>query len=334
MLATASANTNSGTENVGLASANGEETLSPEGYENKAGGTTSTTGQEVGESSGWGTFVPMGAIPSPDVVCLVRKKGWAARQQQEQQQLQRPGQSTQAGTAAGDSLRSRVPGTYGQVKKHRTRQKARAAVSSPVRQAAEGGAGKRNRSDFAAAGSPGKRLNEHHQTRTALNAAPSNGTNRSNNRLQEGEGRSIDKTRDRTLSRQYASPPNEDGLGNVEANSRLSRQHLPMPDCLASPPRLSRAREGGIPALSSGWSSPTAPRLDDTVPLGLSTPGGGNRKSTAKVGCNRVWATPGHSLFWVCVDSKEEAAYAGSRLNASTLCSFGKYFRMTTSLLM
>lgn len=293
VLATAPVTTTSGN----IPSAGGEENLSLEGYANKAGGNTSDTGLEGGGGGGWDTFLPMGAKPSPDVVCLVRKKGWAARQQQEQQQLQRPRLSSGGGAAAGDSLQSRVPGTYGRIKKHRTRQKARAGGSddsgSPVRQAAESGASKRNRRSDLAAGSPGKRLNERHQTRTGLDTTQSNGTNASkNNRLGGDEGRRIDKTVDRALSRQCVLPPKEDRTANVEGKPALSRQHLPMSDCLASPPRLSRAREGGIPVLPSGWSSPAARRLDGVASLGLSTPGAGNRKSTAKVGSSRVWATP------------------------------------------
>lgn len=321
VLATAPVTTatgSSGTESVELAApADTEENISPEGYANKGGGPTCNNGQEAGGGGGWDTFLPMGAKPSPDVVCLVRKKGWAARQQQ----LQRPVQPTEAETAAGDSIRSRVPGTYGRVKKkpRREHENARAAgttgsSSSPVRQAATESASKRDRHDFAAAGSPGKRLNGQFRTRTALNATPFNGTHRSRNlnRHKDGAGLSIDKTGDRALTRNNPRPSREDRQENMEA--RLSHHHLPMPHCLASPPRLSRAREGGIPELSSGWSFPSGPRHDGSVPLGLSTPGGGNRKSTSKVGCSRVWATPGPHYLWVCgavsaccaIDSKQQ----------------------------
>eukprot|EP00752_Nemacystus_decipiens_P001572 g1533.t1 len=274
-----------GAENVGVVASAGGENVSPETF--ASGGDACNTGEEVAGGGGWDTFVPMGAKPNPDVVCLVRKKGWAARQQQEQQQLQRAGQSTEAGTAARDLIRSLVPGTYGQAKKRRRPQKLRVGGSndsrgSPVRRAAAGGASRRSGSEIVAAGSPGKRWNEQHHARTALDATPSNGTNRSNNG-QGGESRSIDKARDRALTTEDAHQPKEDRQENVQGYSRPSRQQLPMSDCLASPPRISPARDDGIPALSSRWSSPSARRLNDMTPLGLSTPGDGNRKSKAKV---------------------------------------------------
>lgn len=284
----------SGTENVELvASAGGQENVSPEGYANKGGGATDNNGPKVGGGGGWNTFVPMGAKPDPDVVCLIRKKGWAARQQQ----LERPVQSTEAGAAVGDSIQSRVSGTYRRFKKQprRLRQKASAADSkgsgNPVlRATTESGTSKQNTINLAAAGSPGKKWNEQYRNRTTLDVNPPNGSNsiKNNNRFRGGAGRSIDKARDVALTRKDASPSREDKQENAEAESWLAHHHQPMSDCLASPPRLSRAREDGIPALSSGWSSPSAARHNRMTPLGLSTAGGGNRKSTSKVGCSRV----------------------------------------------
>lgn len=300
VLATAPATTAAGTSGIEgaelFASAGAEENILPEGHANNSGGATHSDGQEVG-GSGWGTFVPMGAKPSPDVVYLIRKKGWAARQQQ----LQRPAQSTAAGTAAGASLRSRAAGTHGRVKKQprRSRQKAKgsggADSSGPdLQTSTESGATERSRNDFAAAGSPGKRLSEQHETLTALTLTPSNSANYGNRR-----GRGIGTTGDRAPVRKDALSWREERQENARTEPRLSRHHLPMSDCLASPPRISRDREGRIPAAPSGLSFPSALLHDDGVPLGLSTSGRGNQKSTAKVGRRTGWAKPEHLDLWV-----------------------------------
>lgn len=236
-----------------------------------------------GGDGGWDTFVPMSAKPNPDVVCLVRKKGWAARQQQQQSLVQ-----PKAVAIANDSTRSRVPMTYGRGKKkhRRARRKSPGATisddanfrGSPVHP------GRSAVSKTGLAMSPGQTSKGLVQARTVCAIPPSTSAGRTDNndRRAGGNDRSSgDNTRDGNPSR---GGMQHDNIAS-DARQPYPHHHQPMSDCLASPPRLSRIKGGGIPALlpiSPGWPASSA-RHPEVAPLGLSSPGISNQTRPAKV---------------------------------------------------
>ena len=263
------------------------------------GGMASSKDEDIIGGGDWNTFIPMSAKPNPDVVCLVRKKGWAARKQQEQQQQQRQhNQATMAGGAAiaKTLVLSQASGAKGRkARQRRVRRDAGAAgrIGSIGRTAPfpEGiqasGMQQRRKSRFLAEGlllSPGTRPSGQPQARKVLSKAAPIGpdTNRNDHKLMGGAGRSGERAGGRSvLADRDARLSGGDRQGRHAEELRGS-----VSDFLASPPRLTRAtREGALPSLgptSSGRSSPPAFRRE-VVPMGLSTPGGGNRKIAPKV---------------------------------------------------
>ncbi len=312
VLATAAtATTGSGDQTTQL-TGNGQEAGAPPEDHTKKGGGALGKGEDAPLGGGdWNTFVPMSAKPNPDVVCLVRRKGWAARQQQQQQQRQQQEQLQQqqqqqqqlvaarAAAAKRSFVRSRASGGNGP---KNTRHRRRAAGNGSDGGTGPGpqeipasGAQHRSRRDISTGGvsvSPGKPPNRQLEARNALlrKAVPS------------GNGPDTIKTNSNDDQKPRAgavrSGNEPDGSALAEREPSVSVRGL-VPDCLASPPRLSRAtRAGGFPALgpppSSGWSSPPAPRSE--APLGLSTPGGGDRRITSKVGRPR-WTERAKSKY-------------------------------------
>lgn len=206
----------------------------------------------------------MSAKPNPDVVCLVRKKGWAARQQQQQQHVQAT--EGPVGTiATRNSNQSRVYGIHSLLKTKQRRKRrtagARLGGSSPVREAATASSDHpQNRNGRKAA--KGQRWD-----RAGLNVAHPRGKGRNHDTKHAGEVVSGG-----VLPREH-SP-------SSETRQWRPRHHQSVSDSLASPPRLSRVGGGGIPAPGPrrpDWSPPHEGRREVDngnafLPLGLSSP--------------------------------------------------------------
>ena len=228
---------------------------------------------------GWDTFVPMNGKPSADVVTVVRKKGWAARQP--------PllGSAVAAGVTRSSGPRAH-PGVYkGADTRRAGRNVGDGDVSrSPLRPATLENntfAEKRSRTegpersfsrktDFV---SPTKRLKEE-KSREGCDAKPSGG---------KDHGRRIPGQRN------YATDANCHArlgkVGHARVDAEPPQQFLPpMSECPASPPRLSRVKDSKTSGLhaSKNGSSFTREVAQTTATLGLSTPGH-QRNKTAKV---------------------------------------------------
>lgn len=244
------------------------------------------SGDHVGGGSEWDTFVPMSAKPNPDVVCLVRKKGWAARLQK---QIVQP----KAVAVTSGSTRSRPPGVNGRVKKQQRRACRNPGAASgdngnscgsPVRP------GRSALSKVDLAMPLGQRPKGLVQVPQAFHVAPSNraGRNENSNRRTEGNDRSSgDNTSGSAFAEGDAYPSGEHMQYITGSDSRQPHphHHQSMSDYLASPPRLSRVNGSGVPALvplSPRWLASSA-RHQEVTPLGLSNPGSSNQTSAAKV---------------------------------------------------
>lgn len=231
---------------------------------------------------GWDTFVPMNDKPSPDVVTLVRKKGWAARQQP-----LLPGSVAAAGGASSSKHRAH-PGVYRGVDARRARRNPGDgdASRSPLRPAIlENNFHKKSsrtegpeRSFPRKTGfvSPAKRRKEE-RGRGGFDANPSSAGR------DHGSGRRL------ADQRNYVTDANgharQGKFGHARVDAEAPQQSLqPMSECPASPPTLSRAKgskASGQHASTTGSSS--AGEVAQTpVPLGLSTPGH-QRNKAAKV---------------------------------------------------
>lgn len=256
---------------------------SPEECVDKAdgeGGTApnNSSGRVGGGGGGgdWDTFVPMSAKPNPDVVCVVRKKGWAARQQQ--QSLAQP----KVVATSKDSTRPQFSMTYGRGKKTHCRARRNPGATSNDDANFRGTPVRPGRSAVAKTGltmSP-RQTSKGRAQATKIPPSTSAGRIDNNNRHAGGNAcRSGGNARD-------GHPSGGDVQHNIASDVRQthSHHHQPMSDCLASPPRLSRLKGSGIPALSSvspGWAS--SARHREMAPLGLSNPGVSNQTRAAKV---------------------------------------------------
>lgn len=221
-----------------------------------------------------GEFLSMGANPSPDSVALVQKKGWAARQYIPPSTGAKTGVNRSRGPeydsakthrahrSVGNSPPNRIPlrpatmarmpsGTKYFAKGLRTQPVQKAGLISPVKKTSED------------------------RSRTVSVLAIST------------EGR--DRARSRKKSKNVANedvPSGKCNIGQVDAQSSQSRPLvLPVPDFVASPPRLSRMKMSGIPALQSSTDRfpPTCEAAEGGVALGLAVPTLGKRKIVSKV---------------------------------------------------
>lgn len=206
----------------------------------------------------------MSAKPNPDVVCLVRKKGWAARQQQQQQHVH-PTEGPVGTITTRNSNHSRVCGINSLLKtKQRWARRtagARLGGSSPVCEAATAS------SDHPQKCNGRKAAKGQHLDRVGLNVAHPSGRGRNRDTKHTGEVGSGG-----ALPREH-SP-------SSETRQWRPRHHQSVSDRLASPPRLSRIGGGGTPApgpRQPGWSPPSEWRRkvdngNTVLPLGLSSP--------------------------------------------------------------
>lgn len=206
----------------------------------------------------------MSAKPNPDVVYLVRKKGWAARQQQQQQHVH----STEGPARTIKTRNSNQPRVCGIHSLLKTKQRwarrtadARLSGSSPVREAATAS------SDHPQNCNGRKTAKGQHWDRAGLNVShPS------------GRGRNHDTKHTEKVASGGALP--REHSPSSETRQWRPRHHQSVSDSLASPPRLSRVGRGGIPAPGSrrpDWSPPSEGRrkVDNgnaVLPLGLSSP--------------------------------------------------------------
>lgn len=234
----------------------------------------------------WDNFVPMSAKPNPDVVCVVQKKGWAARQQlQRQQPIQHPLKAES----------NALSGTYGRVKIPQTRTHRAAGTAccssgyavnrnnlhhfSKKPRGSSNGLGRNLSSIVYSATSPGKLRKGKAQDKGALLAADSKRTGGNHNDNRRG-------------AQVVKQSPRLD-VRELQDRNPHHHHHGFMAGELASPPRLSRIKESGVPgpAPSSLGSSALSVRLhvEDSVsggihPHGLPSHENESHRSRTKVG--------------------------------------------------
>ncbi|CAN0385161.1 unnamed protein product, partial [Ectocarpus sp. 12 AP-2014] len=209
-------------------------------------------------------FVPMSAKPNPDVVCLVRKKGWAARQQQQQQHVQ-PTEGPEGTITTRNSNHSRVCGINSlfKTKQRWARRTAGARLGgvSPVCEAATASS-------------------DHPQKCNGRKAAKGQLLDRVGRNVAHPSGRDRNRDTKHTVEVVNGGALPREHSPSSETRQWRPRHHQSVSDRLASPPRLSRVGGGGTLApgpRQPGWSPPSEGRhkVEDgntLLPLGLSSP--------------------------------------------------------------
>lgn len=220
---------------------------------------------------GWDTFVSMNVKPSPDVITLVRKKGWAARQHQ-----QLPG-SLAAGGGTSSSRPRAHPGTHRGTDTRRARRNmGDGDVSrSSLRPATLEIKLKENSYRTAGPGrsftrktdlvSPAKRPKEA-QGREVCDTNPSSG----------GKDRHSGMTSQRNHATNANGHARQGKIGHARIDAETPPQSFQsMSECPASPPKLSRAKDSKASGAhtSTNVSSSAREAAQADVPLGLSTSG-------------------------------------------------------------
>ncbi|CAN0140846.1 unnamed protein product, partial [Scytosiphon promiscuus] len=257
-----------------------------------------------GGGDDWGAFVPMSAEPNPDVVSVVRKKGWAARHEARQQLPFVQPLAAGAAAVKTNSRHLRVPGPGGRIKmtSRRSRQSVGTARSSEppdfsrnTRNRASElpiGSSRQKRSGLPVddlAMSPGKAPKGQRQDRAELSPT----CRRGKGRHQSG-GRGSGRGRIDDIGRGGAAAAEGSPPSNARKLSHRHHHHHhrePVPDGLTSPPRLRRIKGREVPALAPSSSDlllqPGGPRgangENGVGPLGLSDPRNAKRIIPPKV---------------------------------------------------
>lgn len=258
------------------------------------------TGTPLG---GWDTFVPMNGTPSPDVVTLTRKKGWAARQ---------PLLGSVAAVAGTISSKSRdYPEAYRNTTTRRGERGKKVCESdvgrSPLRRAAseKNTALKENSSRTKGIGErvptkaeeTGRRLFSGKVGFASPKKRPKDGNlleacGASSSPRGRRENRGV-LTTDRRNSVRDANgqPPRQGKVGRGWVDEDAPQQTpqpqqllQPMSECPASPPKLSRIKDNTRSRLHTSLNGKSFSRemTQTATPLGLSTPGH-QRNKAAKV---------------------------------------------------
>ncbi|CAM9253636.1 unnamed protein product, partial [Hapterophycus canaliculatus] len=287
VLATANTTIQNGAENVDVdAGLHKGIASSPEEDVSGNGGRAGSRGRGRGEPSlepvvfnsgggeDCGAFVPMSAKPNPDVVSVVRKKGWAARQHRQLQLPLVPPPAVEAATMNKTSRRLRVSGVGGRVKMQLQRSRPTAGTACSSDRAF-------TRSAFHQAVEPPSGSGQHKRGELSL-ADPA-----------IGRGRIDDNGRSGAAVEETPTP----------LDVRKSRHHQHhhrgrVPYGFSSPPRLSRVKGRGLPELASSSSDPSFPSpgphgsKDESGvgTLGLSNPRNESQSKTVKVN-KGVWHT-------------------------------------------